>query len=105
MFRSASHDNSSIFARGLIYVSRGKVEETTQTTFPQQENSMKILAIDLGKYNSVACLFDTTTNQSNFETFATQRGAFEQLLNQTKPDQIVMETSSITRLLAKVKKL
>ena len=57
---------------------------------------MKILAIDLGKYNSVACLFDTTTNQSEFETIATQRWAFETLLNQTKPDKIVMETSSIT---------
>ncbi|QYO66869.1 site-2 protease family protein [Leptolyngbya sp. 7M] len=57
---------------------------------------MKILAVDLGKYNSVACLFDTTTNQSEFETIVTQRWAFEQLLNQTKPDQIVIETSSIT---------
>jgi transposase len=57
---------------------------------------MKILAIDLGKYNSVACLFNTATNQKQFETIATQRWAFEQLLNQTKPDQVVIETSSIT---------
>ncbi|NJR63820.1 MAG: IS110 family transposase [Cyanobacteria bacterium CRU_2_1] len=56
---------------------------------------MKILAIDLGKFNSVACLFDTATNQSEFET-ATQRWAMEQLLSQRRPDQIVMETSSIT---------
>ncbi len=75
-----------------IYVSRGKVEETTQTTFPQPEDSMKILAVDLGKYNSVACLFDTTPNQSEFETITTQRWAFEQLLNQTQPDQIVIES-------------
>jgi hypothetical protein len=46
---------------------------------------MKILAIDLGKFNSVACLFDTTTNHSEFETFATQRWAFEQLLAKTQP--------------------
>ena len=32
---------------------------------------MKILAIDLGKFNSVACLFDTTTNQRGFETLST----------------------------------
>lgn len=57
---------------------------------------MKILAIDLGKFNSVACSFDTTTNQSEFERIATQRWALEQLLNQTKPNQIVIETSSIT---------
>jgi hypothetical protein len=54
-----------------IYVSRGKVEETTQTTFPPLEDNMKILAIDLGKYNSVAGLFDTANNQSKFETIAT----------------------------------
>jgi transposase len=57
---------------------------------------MKILAIDLGKYNSVACSFDTATNQSEFETIATQRWAIELLLSQTNPDQIVIETSSIT---------
>jgi len=43
---------------------------------------MKILAIDLGKFNSVACSFDTTTHPSEFETIATQRWALEQLLNQ-----------------------
>jgi transposase len=32
---------------------------------------MKILAIDLGKFNSVTCSFDTKTNQSEFETIAT----------------------------------
>jgi transposase len=57
---------------------------------------MKILAIDLGKFNSVACLLDTVTHQSEFETIVTQRWAMEQLLNQIRPDQIVMETSSIT---------
>jgi transposase len=57
---------------------------------------MKILASDLGKYTSVACSFDTTTHQSEFETIASQRWAMEQLLNQSRPDHIVMETSSIT---------
>jgi transposase len=44
---------------------------------------MKILAIDLGKFNSVACSFGTQTNQSEVETIATQRWALEQLLNQS----------------------
>jgi transposase len=57
---------------------------------------MKILAIDLGKFNSVACLFDTTTNQSEFETFATQHLAFEWILSKTQPDQVLIETSSIS---------
>lgn len=57
---------------------------------------MKILAIDLGKFNSVACLFDTATNQSEFETIATKHWAFEQLLAKTQPEQVVIETSSIS---------
>ena len=57
---------------------------------------MKILAIDLGKFNSVACLFDTATNQSEFETLATQRWTFEQLLSKTQPDQVLIETCSIS---------
>jgi transposase len=57
---------------------------------------MKILAIDLGKFNSVACLFDSATNQSEFETIATQRWAFEQILDKTRPEQVVIETSSIS---------
>ncbi|WP_316431728.1 IS110 family transposase [Leptolyngbya sp. NK1-12] len=57
---------------------------------------MKILAIDLGKFNSVTCLFDTTTNQSEFETLATQHLALEWILNKTQPDQVLIETSSIS---------
>jgi transposase len=57
---------------------------------------MRILAIDLGKFNSVACLFDTATNQSEFETLATQRWTFEQLLSQVQPDQVLIETSFIS---------
>jgi transposase len=57
---------------------------------------MKILAIDLGKFNSVACLFDTATNHNEFETLTTQRWALEQLLSKTQPDQVLIETSSIS---------
>lgn len=57
---------------------------------------MKILAIDLGKFNSVACLVDTETNQSEFETLATQKLAFEWLLSKIQPEQVVIETSSIS---------
>jgi transposase len=57
---------------------------------------MKILAIDLGKFNSVACLLDTTRNQGEFETLATQRWALEQLLSKSQPDQVLIETSSIS---------
>jgi transposase len=57
---------------------------------------MKILAIDLGKFDSVACLFDTLTHQSEFETVTTQPSTLEQLLAKTQPEQVVIETSSIS---------
>jgi hypothetical protein len=43
---------------------------------------MKILAIDLGKFNSVDCSCDTPTHPSEIETIATHRWTLEQLLNQ-----------------------
>jgi hypothetical protein len=64
---------------------------------------MKILAIDLGKFNSVACLFDTATSQSEFETIATSHWAFEQLLAKTQLEQVVIETSSLNFIGYKVK--
>ncbi|NJL41154.1 MAG: IS110 family transposase [Leptolyngbyaceae cyanobacterium SM1_4_3] len=57
---------------------------------------MKILAIDLGKFNCVSCLFDTETNTTEFETIKTYRIEFEGLLNRMQPQLVVMETCSIT---------
>ena len=57
---------------------------------------MKILAIDLGKYNSVACLFTPGNQQPEYETIGTHRYYFEQLLAKTQPELVVMETCSIT---------
>lgn len=53
---------------------------------------MKILAIDLGKFKSVSCLFDTETNQSEYKTIAMHRVDLEHLLLQTQPHQVVIET-------------
>ncbi len=57
---------------------------------------MKILAIDLGKFKSVACGFNTETNVAEYETIVTQRWAIQQLLQQKQPDQVVIETCSIS---------
>jgi transposase len=57
---------------------------------------MNILAIDLGKFKSVACLFNTKTNEAEFETISTYRWAIQQLLEQTRPDRVVLETCSIS---------
>jgi hypothetical protein len=57
---------------------------------------MKILAIDLGKYNSVACLFTPGKQQPEYETIGTHRYYIEQQLAKTQPELVVMETCSIT---------
>lgn len=57
---------------------------------------MKILGIDLGKYNSAACLFDTQTQDTLFFTFKTLASEFRTLLSQTHPEQVVIETCTIT---------
>lgn len=53
---------------------------------------MKILAIDLGKFKSVACLFDTETNQAEYETIAMQQVALADLLQRKRPQKVVIET-------------
>jgi transposase len=57
---------------------------------------MKILALDLGKFNSVACLFDTESNQTEYETIPTQVFAIEQLLQTMQPNKVVIETCTIS---------
>lgn len=56
---------------------------------------MKILGIDLGKYNSAACLLDTQTNDSLFFTCKSFASEFTTLLNQTQPDQVIIETCAL----------
>ena len=47
---------------------------------------MLIIAIDLGKFNSVACIYNTQTQKQQFETLATDRGFFETLFKTYNPD-------------------
>ncbi|MEM7796132.1 MAG: transposase, partial [Cyanobacteria bacterium P01_C01_bin.118] len=57
---------------------------------------MKILAIDLGKFNCVSCLLDTENNGTEFDTFKTYRREFKEILRHTQPHLVVVETCSIT---------
>ena len=56
---------------------------------------MKILAIDLGKYKSVACNYVTATGMSRFATVVTHANELDRLLSQERPDLVVIETCSI----------
>lgn len=57
---------------------------------------MNILAIDLGKFKSVACLFKSETHEAEYETIPTHRWAIQQLLEQRQPDRVVIETCSVS---------
>ncbi len=52
---------------------------------------MIIMAIDLGKFNSMACINDTDTQEQQLETVSTERGYFRTLFNSYSPDLVVVE--------------
>lgn len=56
---------------------------------------MKILAIDLGKFKSVACDFDASTGEHTFVTVPTRPAAFHDLLADASPRRLVIEIGSV----------
>ena len=52
---------------------------------------MMILSMDLGKFNTVCCFFDTRNRRHRFETIATKRSHIDHLLDSQAADLIVME--------------
>ena len=53
--------------------------------------NMKILAIDLGKFHSMCCFFDTKTQQHSFWNAATTRAYLTTVLKTHQVDLVVME--------------
>lgn len=56
---------------------------------------MKILGIDLGKYNSVACLLKTETQETLFFSLKSYPQEFLNLLAQTEPELVVIEACTM----------
>lgn len=56
---------------------------------------MKILALDLGKFKSVACEFETGTLKDQFETVRTTPEELRELLQKRNPDRVVIEICPI----------
>jgi transposase len=52
---------------------------------------MKILALDLGKFNTMCCFFDTKTRKYEFLTAATERGYLTTVFKKQTIDLVVME--------------
>jgi transposase len=58
---------------------------------------MKILALDLGKYKSVACDYEAESGQHSFATIVTNPKALHDLIVDREPDRVVIEICSIAR--------
>ena len=52
---------------------------------------MRILAVDLGKQNSVCCLYSVDDGQAAYRTIRTNAGQLHDLLVETSPDRVVIE--------------
>ena len=49
-----------------------------------------IIAIDLGKFNSMVCFYETTTKKHSFAKASTDKSCFRTLLTQHPVDLVVV---------------
>lgn len=56
---------------------------------------MKILALDLGKYKTVACEYEAESGRHRFHTILTTPTALAPLVLQVQPDQVVIEICNL----------
>jgi len=56
---------------------------------------MKILALDLGKYKTVGCAYESASGKHNFQTSFTTPTGLAQLVKEVKPDRVVIEVCNI----------
>src|SRR5262245_8028703 len=54
-----------------------------------------ILALDLGKYKTVACAYDRGTGAATFQTLTTSRDALRQLFARQRPAVAVIEACAL----------
>jgi len=66
---------------------------TTATTVP---TAQRILAIDLGKYKSVACNYHADTGEVAFATLDTSRAELPKLFTRRRPDVVVIEACALS---------
>ena len=65
------------------------------TTTATATTTSTILAIDLGKFKSVACRYDAATGTHAFETIATNPAAVHDLLIDANPQLLVIEACGV----------
>lgn len=52
---------------------------------------MKIVAIDLGKFKSVACVYESGTGEHTFTAISTNPGDVRELFSLHRPERVVIE--------------
>jgi len=66
-----------------------------QSILKKETRTMRILALDLGKYKSVACDYEAETGRHRFVTISTTPKALHDLMVDREPDRVVIEICSI----------
>jgi transposase len=56
---------------------------------------MKILALDLGKYKTVGCVYDSESGAHSFHRSFTTPAALQKMVQEVSPDRVVIEVCSI----------
>ena len=56
---------------------------------------MKILALDLGKYKTVGCAYESESGAHQFQRTFTAPADLQRLVQDVKPDRVVIEVCSI----------
>ena len=59
------------------------------TTTTKAATAERILAIDLGKYKSVACWYDPAGGEVRFESFTTSADAIRRLFGEARPAVVI----------------
>lgn len=62
-------------------------------TIPKTASTTAILAIDLGKYKSVVCVFDAGNGEFRFTTFETTRSELCKLISKEQPAVVIIESA------------
>ena len=58
---------------------------------------MKILALDLGKYKTVGCEYESESGAHRFKRDFTTPAALQKMVQEVNPDRVVIEVCSIAK--------
>ena len=74
-----------------MIISEVKLSESQNSNPIPKEQPVKILALDLGKFNTMCCFFDTKTRKHSFLNATTERNYLDTIFKKHKIDLVVME--------------